>query len=97
MSIVWSLKRLFDPATHLEEEGERHAEREQPEDTDAGDPPRFEVAAQRPVATPVQRFHCRVCSYRSQASAYCPECLADTMVPAPPEPPAPPAPGDAAG
>jgi hypothetical protein len=84
MSIVWSLKRLFDPATHLQEEGERHAEREQPEDTDAGDPPRFEVTARPPVVTSVQRFHCRVCSYRSQASAYCPECLADTMVPTPP-------------
>lgn len=82
MSIVWSLKQLFDPATHREEEGERQAEREEPRHTHAGDPPRFEVAVQPPVATPVQRFRCRVCSYGSQASAYCPVCLADTMVPA---------------
>lgn len=84
MSIVWSLKRLFNPAEHLWEEGERQAEREEPRRTHAGDPPQFEVAVQQPVAAPVQRFRCRVCSYGSQASAYCPECLADTMVPEPP-------------
>lgn len=83
MSIVWSLKMLFDPAAHREEEGELHAEREQPRHTHAGDPPQFEVTAQQPVETPAQRFHCRVCGYRSRASDYCPECLADTMVPAP--------------
>lgn len=86
MSIVWSLKRLFDPATHQREEGERQAEREQPRHTHAGDPPRFEVAVQPPVVTPVQRYRCRVCSYRSLADDYCPACLADTMVPEPPAP-----------
>jgi hypothetical protein len=87
MSIVWSLKRLFDPATHYQEEGELHAEREEPRRTHAGDPPRFEVAARQPVTTTEQRFRCRVCSYRGQGSAYCPECLADTMVPEPAVPP----------
>jgi rubrerythrin len=82
MSIIWSLKRLFDPATYQREEGEQHAEREQPRHTHAGDPPRFEVAAQAPEEGPPPRFCCRVCGYESQGSAYCPECLADTMQPA---------------
>lgn len=86
LSIVWSLKFLFDPAAHYQEEGELHAEREQPQNTNTGAPPTFEVTARQPVPAPVQRFHCRVCGYRSRASDYCPECLADTMVPAPAAP-----------
>lgn len=81
MSIVWSLKRLFDPATHFREEGERHSEREQPRHTQAGDPPLFEVAG-RPPAQASPAFRCRVCDYESRSGAYCPECLADTMRPA---------------
>jgi hypothetical protein len=79
MSIVWSLKRLFDPAAYFREEGEQHAEREQPRHTHAGDPPRFEVTARTAEQGP-PRFCCRVCGYESQGSAYCPECLADTMM-----------------
>jgi rubrerythrin len=87
MSIVWSLKWLFDPATHHQEEGERHAEREQPRHTHAGDPPQFEVAGgQAASAAPAQRFRCRVCGYHSRGNAYCPQCLADTMVPAASDP-----------
>ncbi|HWN68092.1 MAG TPA: hypothetical protein VNM90_10670 [Haliangium sp.] len=82
MSIVWSLKRLFDPAEHYREEGEQHAEREQPRHTHAGDPPRFEVTARPPEEGPPLRFCCRVCGYESRSAAYCPECLADTMKPA---------------
>lgn len=83
MSIVWSLKRLFDPATHQREEGERHAEREQPKRTDEGDPPGFQVEARPAPEAPAQRFRCRVCGYESGAGAYCPDCLADTMAPQP--------------
>lgn len=82
MSIVWSLKRLFDPATHHREEGERHADREQPKRTNDGDPPRFQVEAALAPEAPAQRFRCRVCGYESEAGAYCPDCLADTMTPA---------------
>jgi rubrerythrin len=87
MSIVWSLKRLFDPATHYREEGEQHAEREQPRRVhvggQAGDPPRFEVLTGPPADDgPPPRFCCRVCGYESRSDAYCPECLADTMKPA---------------
>lgn len=83
MSIVWSLKRLFDPAAHYLEEGEQHAEREQPHHTESGDPPRFEVATRTPEQGPPSRFRCRVCGYESRSAAYCPDCLADTMQPAP--------------
>jgi rubrerythrin len=82
MSIVWSLKRLFDPAAHAYEEGERKSERELPRDTQAGNPPRFEVTGRPPRAAPPARFCCRVCSYESKSDEYCPACLADTMEPA---------------
>jgi hypothetical protein len=81
MSIVWSLKLLFDPAAHLREEGERHAEREQPRRTHDGDPPQFEVTGRPPEQGPPPRFCCRVCGHESRSDAYCPECLADTMKP----------------
>jgi hypothetical protein len=83
MSIVWSLKRLFDPAAHYLEEGEQHSEREQPHHTESGDPPRFELATRTAEQGPPSRFRCRVCGYESRSAAYCPECLADTMHPAP--------------
>lgn len=82
MSIVWSLKRLFDPATHNREEGERRSEREQPRRSQAGDPPRFEVAGRPPAPEPPPQFCCRVCGYEGRSGAYCPDCLADTMKPA---------------
>lgn len=80
MSIVWSLKRLFDPFSHYWEESERHAEGEEPRRTREGDPPDFEVAPQEPArARAPTRFRCRVCDYTSSDDGYCPTCLADTM------------------
>jgi rubrerythrin len=79
MSIVWSLKRLFDPATHNREEGERRAERELPRRTRESDPPQFDVEGRSPAPEPPQQFCCRVCGYESRSDAYCPDCLADTM------------------
>jgi hypothetical protein len=83
MSIVWSLKKLFNPAEHLYEEGEKHAEREHPEDDDSGDPPRIEMApggAKAGKSAP-ERYQCRICDYTSAEGPYCPACLADTMKP----------------
>jgi hypothetical protein len=64
-SIVWSLKRLFDkPADVEREERDRHSEL-RGEPKPEGDPP---------------TYRCRVCSLESREGAFCPECLADTMV-----------------
>ena len=82
MSIVSSLKRLFDPATQDREESEQEAEGEQPRRTHSGEPPGFEVTARTPEQGPPPRFRCRVCGYESGNADYCPECLADTMRPA---------------
>jgi hypothetical protein len=49
-------------------EQERRIAREQPKREREGDPP---------------HFVCRVCDHEDIQSAYCPECLADTMEPAP--------------
>lgn len=83
MSLIWSIKRLFDPATHAREQDELEAEREQPRRAPAGDPPSFELAAAPPADEgPPPRFRCRVCGHESRSDAYCPACLADTMQPA---------------
>jgi rubrerythrin len=85
MSIVWSLTKLFDPATHNYEEGERHSERELPEDEDDGDPPTFEMAPGAATAgkSAPERYQCRICGHTASHGPYCPECLADTMKPVP--------------
>ncbi|MCB9565374.1 MAG: hypothetical protein H6709_20150 [Kofleriaceae bacterium] len=79
MSIVESLKRLFDPATQRREEGEQEAARELPEDGEDGDPPGFDV----PVAVrhDERRLHrCRICDHEADRAGFCPVCLADTMI-----------------
>jgi hypothetical protein len=83
MSIVWSLKKLFDPAAHTWEEGEKHAEREHPDDDDSSDPPRIEMAPGGATAgkSAPERYQCRICGHTSTEGPYCPECLADTMKP----------------
>jgi hypothetical protein len=74
VSIVESLKRLFDPATFQQENAERRAEREKPERDDAG---------------PDKWFECRVCRYVGSEPTFCPTCLAGTMRPTRAFPPAP--------
>lgn len=82
MLIIWSLKRLFDPQSYFWEESEREAEREQPDDSESGDPPGFAVeASDAKPGISGAGFSCRVCGYKSADDAYCPECLADTMQP----------------
>ena len=66
VSIVESLKRLFDPATAQQESAERRVAREQPERDDAG---------------PDKWFECRVCRYVGREATFCPTCLAGTMRP----------------
>jgi DNA-nicking Smr family endonuclease len=66
VSIVESLKRLFDPAAARQEEAERRADREKPIREDAG---------------PDKWFECRVCHYLGTDPTFCPKCLAGTMRP----------------
>jgi rubrerythrin len=66
MSIVHSLKKLFDPNQARLEEAERKAKRQQPKRDQSGDG---------------GEYRCRVCGHRAAESAYCPTCLADTMEP----------------
>jgi rubrerythrin len=68
MSIVESLVRLVDPSQARQLEEERRKAREQPKRDADGEPP---------------LFACRICGHVSADKAYCPECLADTMEPAP--------------
>jgi DNA-nicking Smr family endonuclease len=67
VSIVESLKRLFDPATAQQEDAERRADRERPQRENEGGPARW--------------FECRVCHYVGQEPTFCPTCLAGTMKP----------------
>jgi DNA-nicking Smr family endonuclease len=67
VSIVESLKRLFDPATAQQEDAERRADRDRPQrENDAG---------------PARWFECRVCHYVGNEPTFCPTCLAGTMNP----------------
>jgi hypothetical protein len=75
-SLLWLFKRFVDPAAHRDEEEERRRQREaippefQPDGSDDA-PPRREPPA------PARR--CRVCGHEG-TDAFCPRCLADTMV-----------------
>jgi hypothetical protein len=70
VSIVESLIKIVDPVQAQAREEERKVAREQPKRERDGDPP---------------SFVCRVCGHEDLQSAYCPECLADTMVHASPD------------
>ncbi len=71
VSIVESLKKLFDPATQRQEEAERQTAREKPIREETG---------------PSKLFECRVCHYLGPEPTFCPTCLAGTMRPAPTRP-----------
>lgn len=70
VSIVQSLKKLVDPERARQEAAQLKKERELPRREVAGDPP---------------TYRCRICHATSTERAYCPTCLADTMVPVVPE------------
>ncbi len=70
MSIVFSLKRLFDPTLAREEqEALRKLREPDKRDDEGGEPP---------------KYRCRVCGRVETQKNYCPACLADTMLPEPP-------------
>jgi rubrerythrin len=64
--IVRSLERLFESPQEIEERDRERQQHLVPSKKKEGDPP---------------VFRCRVCGLESPDRAYCPECLADTMVP----------------
>jgi rubrerythrin len=76
VSIVESLRKLVDPVQAKAEEQERKRAREQPLREAEGGRPQDE-----PASPPLAR--CRVCGREDSAPRFCPECLAETMVPLP--------------
>jgi DNA-nicking Smr family endonuclease len=71
VSIVESLKRLFDPAAARQEEAERRADRERPQrETDGG---------------PARWFECRVCHYLGHEPTFCPDTPASPPAAAAPD------------
>jgi hypothetical protein len=68
MSILQSLKRLFDPIEYRHEQKELKRKAETRESEGQPDDP--------PLAQ--ERWRCRLCSYEG-ASRYCMRCLAETM------------------
>jgi len=72
MSIVHTLKKLVDPIAARAEEAEKKSRRQNQatQDREHGDPV----------------FTCRVCEHVDSQGAYCPKCLADTMVRTEPTP-----------
>ena len=85
LSIVESLKRLFDPATYHYEQGEKHSDRARPIKSEDGGPPKFEVPQRASAQSAPVRFRCRLCPHEGEHGDFCPSCLAETMVPAEPE------------
>jgi len=68
VSIIETFTKLVDPARASEREEELRKQREQTKRAQSGAPP---------------RFTCRICGLVSEDKAYCPECLAETMIPLP--------------
>jgi hypothetical protein len=64
--IVRSLELMFQSPEEIEEEAREQRQVLAPARKQDGDPP---------------VFRCRACGLESPERAYCPECLADTMVP----------------
>ncbi|MCC6749906.1 MAG: hypothetical protein IT371_19735 [Deltaproteobacteria bacterium] len=78
MSLLWTLRKFVDSVEHREAEATRRRACDgacRQRHGDGGEDGEASAAAE---TEPLRR--CRVCGHRSRA-AYCPECLADTMVP----------------
>jgi len=78
MSIVRSLIWLFDQNEEREEKAEEERWRKQfdPSAPDDGpDPPSLEVKQDG------RQYRCRCCGRMEREAKYCPDCLADTLVP----------------
>ena len=82
MSIIASLKRLFDPITHREEEDEKKAERELTPTDAEGEPPQFSVpVAREQRKADGKRYRCRACGRLFKKKQFCSNCLADSVAP----------------
>jgi rubrerythrin len=75
MSIVYTLKKIVDPAAAREEEAQLKKAREEVRQQQSGDPP--EPGAE--PEGPAPRWRCHCCGVEDEQGGYCPECLADTM------------------
>jgi rubrerythrin len=83
MSIIWTLRKYVDSITHREEDARQQRDRKvaRRQGISDGDD---EVNGSSP-AQPVKVYECRVCGLRGSDDAYCPDCLAETMVEVPPD------------
>lgn len=78
MSLIWTLRKFVDSIAYSkEQEDQRSAREDQPADPkDAdGDPPPVDDPPRR-----IERYVCRICAHESTADAFCPHCIAQTMV-----------------
>lgn len=69
---------LFDRNAEREEEAKHKRWMEQfatPDPDDGPEPPSLEVRREH------VRYRCRFCGREENAARYCPQCLADTLVP----------------
>jgi hypothetical protein len=78
MSIIWTLRKYIDAIEHREEEAAQERDRRLARRQALGGDGE-EACAEQP-APPVRLSECRICGHRSSDRAYCPVCLADTMV-----------------
>ncbi len=81
MSIIWTLRKHIDSIQHREEEAARQRDRDVARRQGVGDGDDEEAPA--PPAEAAKQYECRVCGRRSTDGAYCPDCLAETMVEVP--------------
>jgi hypothetical protein len=83
MSIIWTLRKYVDSITHREEDARQQRDRKVARRQGTGDGDN-EVACGA-SAPAVKAYECRVCGIRGSDDAYCPDCLAETMVEVPPD------------
>ncbi len=80
MSIVRSLIWLFD---HNEERKKREDEKRWQQQLDPGSPDDGPEPPSLQVREGERRYRCKFCGREERQARYCPDCLADTMVPLP--------------
>lgn len=82
MSIIWTLRKFVDAIEHREQEAAQERDRRAARRQALGEGD--DGVAPAPAAS--TRLHrCRVCGHEAQGPAFCPVCLADTMVAVEPE------------
>jgi hypothetical protein len=78
MSIIWTLRKYIDSIEHRDEESAQERDRRLSRRQGLGDGD--DEHEPTPAPATAAAYECRVCGHRSGDEAYCPECLADTMV-----------------